>query len=105
VVIPHRTSLMGASLDDPYIQITDKKLASIQELVPVLEQVMQQGKPMLLIAEDCRRRGNGNARDNRLHDTFTCVAVTAPGFGDRRKEMLQDIAVLTVTGGGDDLGI
>lgn len=89
------TEKMEAVLDDPYILITDKKLSSIQELLPLLEQIVQGGKKLLIIAEDVEGEALSTLIVNRLRGTFTCVAVKAPGFGDRRKEMLQDIATLT----------
>ncbi|MDY3618067.1 chaperonin GroEL [Agathobaculum sp.] len=89
------TEKMEAVLDDALVLITDKKLSSIQELLPVLEQVVKSGKKLLLIAEDIEGEALSTLIVNRLRGTFTCVAVKAPGFGDRRKEMLQDIAILT----------
>ena len=89
------TDKMVAELDNPYILITDKKISNIQEILPVLEQVVQQGKKLLIIAEDVEGEALATLVVNKLRGTFTCVAVKAPGFGDRRKEMLRDIAILT----------
>jgi len=97
---------MTAVLDDVCILITDKKISNIQELLPLLEQVVQNGKKLLIIAEDIEGEALATIILNKLRGTFTCVAVKAPGFGDRRKEMLQDIA--TLTGGQvitSDLGL
>ncbi|MCL2036933.1 MAG: chaperonin GroEL [Oscillospiraceae bacterium] len=97
---------MVAELDDASILITDKKIASIQDLLPLLEQIVQSGKKLLIIAEDIEGEALTTLILNKLRGTFNCVAVKAPGFGDRRKEMLQDIAILT---GGtvitDELGL
>ncbi|GGP16741.1 chaperonin GroEL [Oceanobacillus neutriphilus] len=86
---------MEAVLENPYILITDKKIGNIQEVLPVLEQVVQQGKPLLMIAEDVEGEALATLVLNKLRGTFNVVAVKAPGFGDRRKAMLEDIAVLT----------
>ena len=86
---------MEATLDDPYILITDKKISNIQEILPLLEQIVQAGKKLLIIAEDIEGEALSTLIVNKLRGTFTCVAVKAPGFGDRRKEMLRDIAILT----------
>lgn len=89
------TEKMEATLDEPLILITDKKISSIQDILPILEQVVQAGKKLLLIAEDIEGEALSTIILNKLRGTFECVGVKAPGFGDRRKEMLQDIAVLT----------
>ncbi len=89
------TDKMEAVLDDAYILITDKKISSIQEILPILEQIVQNAKKLLIIAEDIEGDALTTLVLNRLRGTFTCVAVKAPGFGDRRKEMLRDIATLT----------
>ncbi len=89
------TDKMEAVLDDPYILITDKKISNIQEILPLLEQVVQAGKKMLIIAEDVEGEALSTLILNKLRGTFVCVPVKAPGFGDRRKAMLQDIAILT----------
>ncbi len=89
------TDKMEAVLDDALILITDKKISSIQEILPLLEQIVQAGKKLVIIAEDIEGEALSTLIVNKLRGTFTCVAVKAPGFGDRRKEMLRDIAILT----------
>ena len=89
------TEKMEAVLDDAFILITDKKISVIQDILPLLEQIVNAGKKLVIVAEDVEGEALSTLIVNRLRGTFTCVAVKAPGFGDRRKEMLQDIAVLT----------
>ncbi len=89
------TEKMEAVIDDAYILITDKKISNIQEILPLLEQIVQAGKKLVIVAEDIEGEALSTLIVNKLRGTFTCVAVKAPGFGDRRKEMLQDIAILT----------
>ena len=100
------TEKMESVIDDAYVLITDKKIANIQEILPLLEQILQGGNKLVIIAEDIEGEALSTILLNRLRGTFICVGVKAPGFGDRRKEMLQDIAVLT---GGEvitaDLGL
>ena len=97
---------MEANLDDPYILITDKKISNIQEILPLLEQVVQSGARLLIIAEDIEGEALTTLIVNKLRGTFNVVAVKAPGYGDRRKEMLQDIAILTNgTVISDELGL
>ncbi len=89
------TDKMVAELDNPYILITDKKISNIQEILPILEQIVQASRKLLIIAEDIEGDALTNLVLNKIRGVFTCVGVKAPGFGDRRKEMLQDIAILT----------
>jgi len=89
------TEKMEAVIDDAYILITDKKISNIQDVLPLLEQIVQQGKKLIIVAEDIEGEALTTLIVNKLRGTFTCVAVKAPGFGDRRKEMLKDIAILT----------
>ena len=89
------TDKMEAVIDDASILITDKKISNVQEILPLLEQVVQNGKKLVIIAEDVEGEALSTLIVNKLRGTFTCVAVKAPGFGDRRKEMLKDIAILT----------
>ena len=89
------TEKMEAVIDDAFILITDKKISNIQEILPLLEQIVQAGKKLVIVAEDVEGEALSTLIVNKLRGTFTCVAVKAPGFGDRRKEMLQDIAILT----------
>ena len=89
------TDKMEAVIDDPFVLITDKKISNIQEILPLLEQMVQSGGKLVIIAEDIEGEALSTLIVNKLRGTFTCVAVKAPGFGDRRKEMLQDIAILT----------
>ena len=100
------TDKMEAVIDDAYILITDKKISNVQDILPLLEQILQAGTKLVIIAEDVEGEALSTLIVNKLRGTFTCVAVKAPGFGDRRKEMLQDIAILT--GGqviSDELGL
>ena len=100
------TDKMEAVIDDAYLLITDKKISNIQEILPLLEQLVQAGKKLVIIAEDIEGEALSTILVNKLRGTFTCIGVKAPGFGDRRKEMLKDIAILT---GGEvitsDLGL
>lgn len=89
------TDKMEANMENPYILITDKKITNIQEILPVLEQIVQQGRKLLIIAEDVEGEALATLVLNKLRGAFDCVAVKAPGFGDRRKAMLEDIAILT----------
>ena len=89
------TDKMEAVIDDPLLLITDKKISNIQEILPLLEQIVQAGKKLIIVAEDVEGEALSTLIVNKLRGTFTCVAVKAPGFGDRRKDMLRDIAILT----------
>jgi len=89
------TDKMEANLEEPYILITDKKVSAVNDILPVLEKIVQQGKALLVIAEDVEGEALATMVVNKLRGTFTCVAVKAPGFGERRKAMLEDIAILT----------
>jgi chaperonin GroEL len=97
---------MEAVLDNPYLLITDKKISNIQDILPLLEQILQEGKPLLIIADDVDGEALPTLVLNKIRGTFNVAAVKAPGFGDRRKEMLQDIATLTgATVITEDLGL
>ena len=97
---------MEADLDNPYILVTDKKISNIQEILPLLQSIVEQGRPLLIIADDVDGEALPTLVLNKIRGTFNVVAVKAPGFGDRRKAMLQDIAVLTgATVITDDLGL
>ena len=89
------TEKMEAALSNPYILITDKKISNIQEILPILEQIVQQGRKLLIIADDVEGEALATIVLNKIRGTFDCVCVKAPGFGDRRKEQLKDIAILT----------
>ena len=89
------TEKMEAVLEDPMIMLTDQKISNIHDVLPLLEKIVQRGKPFLLIAEDVEGEALATLVVNKIRGTFTGVAVKAPGFGDRRKAMLEDIAILT----------
>ena len=89
------TDKMEAVLENPYILLTDKKISNIQDILPLLEQVVQKNRKLLIIAEDIEGEALATLVVNKIRGTFDCVAVKAPGYGERRKAMMQDIAILT----------